>query len=328
MERFGRWCEIAVGLFFLVGAAAKAYDIDAFSIIISSYGVIKDPALVESIAYGAVCIETVLGAMLLSATRLKGATHAATAGLTLVFSAVVFYAWRWNGLTDCGCLGTWIALDPPQTLAKNIVLLAALGAGWRGTRNLSAAEETEQTQWAAPVYMATAAVVAILALLTVSPGTSSGGNGGPDPTVTVDTDRPLSKFVFEVDGQDFDLGKGEYLVAMLSATCGHCQESVEGLNDIYLTVDLPDMVALVDGTEEEIDDFELFEEPLFPLHQQSLFDLMEFMSMPPVLIYARDGIVIETWTWKKDEHPPPAEDILEIVSNSRSGATDDQTGEE
>jgi hypothetical protein len=324
MERFGRWCEIAVGLFFLVGAAAKAYDIDAFSIIISSYGVIKDPALVESIAYGAVCIETVLGAMLVSATRLKGATHAATAGLTLVFSALVFYAWRWNGLTDCGCLGTWIALDPPQTLAKNAVLLAALGAGWRGTRNLSAAMETERTQWAAPVYMATAAVVAILALLTVSPGTSSGGNG--DPIGPVDTDRPLSKFVFEVDGQDFDLGKGEYLVAMLNADCGHCQESVEALNEIYLTVDLPDMVALIYGTEEEIDDFQLFQEPLFSLHQVNPIDLIEFMNWPPVLIYARDGIVIKTWTWKEDV--PPAEDILEVVSNSRSGATDDQTGEE
>ncbi len=324
MERFGRWCEIAVGLFFLVGAAAKAYDIDGFRIIISSYGVIKDPAFVKSIAYGAVCIETVLGAMLVSTTRLKGATHAATAGLTLVFSALVFYAWRWNGLTDCGCLGTWLALDPPQTLAKNVVLIAALGAGWFGTRNLSAAEETERTQWAAPVYAATAAVVAILALLAVSPGASSGGSS--DPTAPVDTDRPLSKFVFNIDGQAFDLGKGEYLVAMLNAGCVHCQESVEALNEIYLTLDLPDMVALVSGTMQEFDDFQLFQEPLFSLHQVNQIDLTEFMSIPPVLIYARDGIVIETWAWK--EEMPPAEDILEGVSKSRSGAMGGQSSEE
>jgi hypothetical protein len=127
-------------------------------------------------------------------------------------------------------------------------------------------------------------------------------------------------------GQEFDLGKGEYLVAMLNATCGHCQESVEALNEIYLTIDLPDMVALVDGTVGEIDDFQLFQEPLFPLRQVSLIDLMEFMNSPPVLIYARDGIVIETWAWKEDV--PPAEDILGIVSKSRSGAMDGRSGEE
>ena len=313
MKRFGRWCEIVVGLFFLVGAAAKAYDMDSFGEVLSSYGVVKDPALVRSTAYSVVCVETLLGALLLSAIRLKGLSHAVTAMLTIAFSGLIFYAWRWQGLTDCGCVGTWIVLDPPQSLAKNIVLLGFLAVAWHGTRSTGGTDASMRTQSAGPRYLAVASIVTIVCLLAL-------GSGGTDMVATedVDPDRPLAKFAFEADGQEFNLAEGEYLVAMLNATCGHCQDSVEALNGFLESSDLPEMVGLIDGTDQEIDDFRLFHSPLFPLNKVALIDLMEFMNTPPALIYARGGVPIKTWSWKDDV--PAKEEILDFVIESRAQA--------
>ena len=57
MKTLARFLEIALGLFFLFSAGAKAMNIEGFAVTISAYGVIKAPALVSFAAYFTLALE-------------------------------------------------------------------------------------------------------------------------------------------------------------------------------------------------------------------------------------------------------------------------------
>jgi hypothetical protein len=127
-------------------------------------------------------------------------------------------------------------------------------------------------------------------------------------SIAEDPDRPFAQFVFEAEGAQFDLGKGEYLVPLLNASCEHCRASVPALNDLFLTDGLPEMVALMMGDADEIEDFRSVTSPLFALHRIDTLTFMEFIgTSPPRLLHTRDGVSVKHWDWQDDV---PTADIL------------------
>jgi hypothetical protein len=293
MAKVARWIEIAVGLFFLISAAAKAVDMDAFGVQISAYNVVKDANVVRGSAYFALLLETALGGALLAGIRAKGLTHLASGVMIVVYSTLIAYAWAFHGLTDCGCLGAWVTMGPAASLAKNIVLLAALGFAWFGGRQASAATANNGMRFAAAFISATIMILALTGIV------MRDGGMKPIPGVAQDGERPYAQFVFDADGQHFDLGKGEYLVAMLNATCEHCRASVPALNALVETAGLPPMVALMMGNEKEFADFQAQTSPLFGAHLIEPLTFMEFIgSTPPRLSHIRDGVGVRHWDWQ------------------------------
>ena len=99
--RFARYLEIALGLLFIVSASLKALDVLSFAVQVSYYNVVRDPMLVQAIAYLMIGIEALIGAALLGGFRFNGVTYFATSVLLLGFSALIGYAWAFHGLTDC-----------------------------------------------------------------------------------------------------------------------------------------------------------------------------------------------------------------------------------
>ncbi|MDK1022408.1 MAG: hypothetical protein QGD90_12315 [Candidatus Hydrogenedentes bacterium] len=321
MIRFARWVEILLGAFFLVSAGAKAVDMDGFGALVSAYNVVKDPALVRASSYAALIAEVALGAALLAGWRFKGLTHFLCAGMTVVYSGLIAYAWKFHGLEDCGCLPGLVKLGPPETLIKNVVLLALLAFAWNGTRQVSAepGEPMKQLRKPAPLSaIASIALIVVLAVIDVA--TRGGDTSALQTTGAVDEDRPFAQFVFTADGKDFDLGEDEYLVAMLSATCEHCQASVPGLNALVASGRFPDFVALMIGTDEEVDDFLMLTEPEFPLQPIETLTFMSFLvSAPPRLFYVRDGQSVQIWDW---DDAPPSVDNLAAAIRPAAPATD------
>jgi hypothetical protein len=121
---------------------------------------------------------------------------------------------------------------------------------------------------------------------------------------------PLASYSFEFEGQTIDLGTGEYLVAMLSATCEHCQAAVEVLNTLASQPGAPRIVALMLGNEQEMDEFRTVTSPEFPNHA---IDALQFMNLignePPRFYIVRDG--------KEQSHldvlDPTPDDLLRLV---------------
>lgn len=118
----------------------------------------------------------------------------------------------------------------------------------------------------------------------------------PKISSTQQADVPFAKFSFSSGETNYDLGKGEYLVALLNTTCDHCRESVPMLNEYTYIPEWPTVVGLMQGDAPTHDDFILNTEPEFPTF---LIDTMDFFNLiasaPPRLAYVRDGKLVQAW---------------------------------
>lgn len=291
--RYVRAIEIVLGAVFIFSAVTKALDIYQFAVQVSYYGVVKEPSLVRLVAYLMVGLETALGACLLAGVRLRGVTLIGTTALLLAFSGLVLYAWQYRGLQECGCFGKYVQVGPKSTLAKNVVLIAFAIAAWVGVRRKSKSAETSEpestSKWQPGYLLGTLGVLAVVLAVAM-------GKAPPPKTSTLTTSKsnaPFAKFVFTTDtGEEIDLGSGDYFVAMLSATCEHCQAAGVLLNDLMFMPDVPTTVGLLIADDPSaIDEFNAIVQPVFITH---VIDALEWSYLidkePPRFYVIRDGV--------------------------------------
>jgi hypothetical protein len=62
------------------------------------------------------------------------------AGVTVVFTGLIIYAWIYKNLQDCGCFGKYLKMTPGWSVLKNAVVLGLIALAWRdaGARKASA----------------------------------------------------------------------------------------------------------------------------------------------------------------------------------------------
>ncbi len=278
--------EIILGIVFTISAASKALDWYTFAFQVSAYGIVREPALVSAIALTMIGVETLLAVLLLSGFRLRGATLAATAALLIVFSGLIAYGWIFHNLKDCGCFGAYLKMGPGPSLAKNAVLLALTVVAAVLYRRKSSGEPAAariRLGWLLGV-VGLIVIGLSAALGKPAPAPPVAGPAGDDP------DRPFAAYSFDYEGRSYDLGSGDYLVAMLSATCEHCQAAVGVLNKLATEPGTPSIVALMLGTEQEMEEFRDLTSPEFPIYA---IDGLQFMNLiakePPRFYIIRGG---------------------------------------
>jgi hypothetical protein len=297
-----RPAEVILGGVFLVGALLKALDVNRFAVQITYYGVVARPDLVSLVALGTPGVETFLGMALLLRLRLRGMTFAAVLGLLAVFTGLIAYGWAFHGLKDCGCFGP-IEMSPEVSIAKNVLLGVLAAIGWSG-------------YWKNPLKPANVKVFCVQGMACAVLACAVALYSLAHLEKVKESERPFAQFVFEVDGVPYDLGKGEYFVAMLSMTCEHCMASVPALNDLTNTPGFPPVVALCyEEKPGALEDFQAQTSPIFPLY--SLGDrLRTFFSFvgqePPRFYLVRDGNPVAHW----DETVPEVQDVLAITTSS------------
>jgi len=318
-----RCTECVVGLVFLASAILKALDVQSFALQISYYGVLRDPAAVRVIALVVVGVESLIGAMLLVNSRWEVGSSAGSRGrlrtipivphalaviLLIGFTGLIAYAWAFEGLEDCGCFGKFIKLSPGPSIIKNLLMLLLLVVAWGAGRGKSREEPV-----ALAARMLRTAIIVVCAALIVALGVyETPGEPIRQSGQSSDPPRPFAQFRVEVDGQSWDLGQGEYLVAMLSTTCEHCVAMVSALNRMVETPGLPPVIGLMLGDEDTLTEFRKQAEPHFPT---VLVDALKFVSfigkVPPRLFYVRDGREVQFW----DNEAPSPSDLLGIMQS-------------
>lgn len=307
--RVVRWTECLLGLLFIATAALKALDLEGFAWQVSYYGVIREPSLVRFVAFSTTAFETLLGVALLLGLRIRGWTHVFTFGLLLGFSALIGYAWAFRGLADCGCFGTYLPMTPGPSILKNVAMMALIAWAWLVYRR-HAGEFAGRSLSASYPYAKLGAGALSIGLVVVAGfyGWPPPDNDAPDTGTTPDKDRPFAQFRFEVDGETWDLGEGEYLVAMLSDSCDHCVESVETLNELASVPELPQVIGLMLGEEETLQEFLEITNPQFPTLLIEALTFFQFIGVePPRFIHVRDGKQVRFW----DEDVPEDLELLE-----------------
>ena len=98
MDRLCRW---VIGLFFLVAAVPKLFNVSEFAAVIDAYGILPDPLLLPV----AVILPVLEIGFAVGLMQNRFYSKIGIAALLLVFIAILSYA-MWLGLDiDCGCFG-------------------------------------------------------------------------------------------------------------------------------------------------------------------------------------------------------------------------------
>ncbi len=313
-----RTAEFAVGLTYLVAALLKAQDINGFLPQIYAYQIVESNGALVFIAFVALALETALGVGMVLGTPCRRLVFGLGAAMLCFFTGVILYAWQINGLEDCGCFGK-VKFTPPQAIGKNLFMLALTGLAyyglvWRG----SSASPMKGGALRVGIAVCLAAVLCVgvipqLGLSTPANGASGGGEEAGSSERTDVESGPFAGYVIETEfGQTYDLGKGDYLVALLSMTCDHCMDSVPQLNEFMFDDTLPPLLAIcLEPEAGSMAEFRMFTQPQFPMHSLggnslSFFPLLEDASAPPRLVYVRDGVSLQSW----EEEMPDYETLI------------------
>ena len=123
--------RIIVALVFLASGFVKAVDVVGFSFKLEEYfspSVFNIPFLEKQALIMAVIVvafELIFGFFLLLKSQLKF-TLTVLIALCVFFAFLTFYSAYFNVVTDCGCFGDALKMEPWQSFWKDIILLAAL----------------------------------------------------------------------------------------------------------------------------------------------------------------------------------------------------------
>ncbi len=341
-----------LGLLFFFSALAKGVDVEGFGIQVAAYGIVRTPWQVQSIAFVTIIGEAILGGLFLGAKRIGRTLHILTLVLLSVFSLLIFQAWQFNNLSDCGCFGSLLSMPPPVSIGKNFLLIGALLYAWKRESWIPSFAGTGSfpTEFGAPFLEGedksfhsgthescmpvdplqkpenafvwgrsvwTTVIAGCLLIFAAAFGYSlhntTVSENHTDPIVldADDPGRPFAGFVFENDETHYDLSEGDYLVALLSATCSHCEEETNRLSELpELFPDAPPVVGLCMGTAAELKTFREKTIPNFPtvrLDPLAFFQLIG--QAPPRFVLIRDGKSVRYW----DEHMPELLELAEAL---------------
>ena len=123
--------RILIGFIFIVSGFVKAVDVVGFSFKLEEYfspAVFNIPFLEKQaliLAVVVVVFELVFGFFLLIKTQLKF-TLSVLIALCVFFAFLTFYSAYFNVVTDCGCFGDALKMEPWQSFWKDIILLVGL----------------------------------------------------------------------------------------------------------------------------------------------------------------------------------------------------------
>ncbi|MFO7974222.1 MAG: hypothetical protein R6V12_06280 [Candidatus Hydrogenedentota bacterium] len=312
----GLTAEKVLGLVFVIAAALKAFDLEAFAMQIRYYHVLRAPAALSAAAIGSVAWETLLGVAMIVGLRLRGWTFAAVTATLAVFTGLILYAWYFHDLADCGCFGSLAPLGPGATTAKNVVFLVLTIMAWFGLR--SGHTHIEGTLWQHP-YLKAAVVLASCVLVVLAgvfhapfesaEANPDGGNG---------EDGLSLAFEVEYEGQQYDTSEGEYFIAFFSDTCPECQAETPLLNDYTYIPEMPTVLAfLLVESEETLQFYRSLAE--FPAIEMQPGQWIQYIdAAPPRFYLVRDGKEITHW----DDHLPPLETILAACEDGATAVTE------
>ncbi len=313
-------CRLVVGCSFILSSWTKLVDIEGFGAQILGYRLLSDSGAAVMVAWFVAILEGGLGVAFLSVFSHHHLLHGITTGLLLAFSTLLAYAWLALNLEDCGCFGTALKMSPQVSILKNMVLLVVTGISWH--ISWKTGEKIFKSHSKPALLGIVIAVLAVFSAIPVSmlrtkPGDSTSASGH----VTETNQGPYAHYIIDsANGETLHVGEGERFIAVLSATCDHCIESVPDLNETYriLGEGLP-VAALCLGDETTLEQFRRQTNPEFPI---SLIPALEFFdligSAPPRFVIVRDGTPMATW----DDEAPSIDEILGALESFGNSPTD------
>ncbi len=302
--------RICLGLLFLVSAGLKAADFAAFAEQVSYYGIIEAETQVRALASLVIAIEIALGLVLLAGWWPR-AVLPAIALLLLVFTGLILYAWLFNDLQDCGCFGSFFAMPPALSVAKNIVLLGLLPLAWPRAHSTAAAavlyHAPSSTAARLKAFFAGCAAGVLLALALeigafavystffrehMLSNLESKMLAPSPPGTPMPYDWELRDEAGEAVRLDEFKDRPLFLV-FFSTSCPKCEAQLPSLQQFYTAIDdeAVAFVAVVAGNVDRLDDLLARQGCTFPVYRlgETRPPLFERFQVPSAFVFGKDG---------------------------------------
>jgi thiol-disulfide isomerase/thioredoxin len=275
------------GILFILSAYFKLWPIEPFEykIVGTTFFGWQVSVFVARIV---IATEFALGAMLLFSYRLKS-TLRMTIGLLVIFCMHLGYVLISKGnSTDCGCMGTFMALTPVQGLLKNLLMIAVCIFLYR------ARFDFELGLRHMPEYIFITSIVSVFIVNPVDFEHSRTYLNRPFETFELDLDTIYnSTHSATVEAPPLDVRQGKYLLAFMSSSCPHCRIAAQKLSVISQRNPAIPMYFFINGDDKDIRKFVEETETSHIPHSRlgrDLFIPLAGLHLPVLFYYNRGKI--------------------------------------
>lgn len=272
--------RFALGAVFIFSAYTKIRSTGLFEIILIDQGVTADRMTAAYLTRLLISLELFLGISFFQPYLIKKLIAPSTLAILGGFSIYLIYLmFAKEDVQHCGCFGDFIRISPRASLMKNLVLMAM---AWYLIQFSDVGERKTSKGWLIPMFVG---VISLVVVFVVLPVRFPEGN----PFVPYTHFQPVGAV---------DLNRGEYLIAVFSLDCPHCQQTAKELGRLEQHIDhLPQIYCLF--WQEDTTTVKTFfrltgtEYPYHEISADEFFDLIG--EAPPRLYRIRNGEVVEYW---------------------------------
>jgi len=276
--------RIIVGLVFILSGLAKLYPIEPFEIIFIDLGV-SNFLFAPFLARFVIAFELFLGLSIVFDSWFKGVVYKlALASLGLFTAYLIFLLVTQGNAIDCGCFGSFVSLNPIESIVKNGALIALLLIIRRRHHTYGI------TTWFLPLLFLITSFTATFLLNRVGLHNLQGFE--VNEVVDFSGLPPLYKTQKKVD-----FSKGKKMVAFFTWTCPHCINASrkfvalnkkEKINNLYFVIGSKKETGLLDFIEKTKCDF-----PTIWMERDAFFKYSG--GRLPAIVYLEDGVIKKKW---------------------------------
>lgn len=276
--------RIIFGLVFIASGALKLYPIEPFEYEFVSLGV-SSWTLSPFIARLAIAGEFAVGVMIIANLHFRKLILPASSLMLIGFSAYLLHQLATEGNNvNCGCFGSFISMTPMQALTKNVFLGAILFVLYR----INKPHNFKPWWLTGIVLLAASATPYILNPVAVN---SVQAKEIDEPLSLRELPPPQDSLI------KLDFSTGKHIVAFFSPHCLHCKNAARKLSVIADKAKLPAIVAVMNGSAEEILSFKEETRSSFPTIQYEGGGFFKLSGAAlPAIVYLEDGILRKKWT--------------------------------
>ncbi|MFQ5583265.1 MAG: MauE/DoxX family redox-associated membrane protein [Calditrichia bacterium] len=279
-RKLGIVLRFALGAVFIFSAYTKIRSTGLFEIILIDQGLTADRITAAYLTRLLISLELFLGISFFQPYLIKKLIAPLTLATLGGFSIYLIYLmFAKEVVQHCGCFGDFIRISPRASLMKNLALMAMV---WYLIQFSGSAKSKKAGEWLIPVIVG---VMSLAFVFVVSPVRSLEGN-------------PFARYTHFQPVGAVDLNRGEYLIAVFSLDCPHCQQTAKALGQLEKGMDhLPQIYCLFwqeDTT--TVKTFFRLTGTEYPYHEISADEFFNLIGeAPPRLYRIRDGKIVEYW---------------------------------
>jgi hypothetical protein len=275
--------RILVGLTFVLSGVVKLYPIEPFEIIFVDLG-ISNFLVAPFLARFIIAFEIFLGLCILFDSWFKDLIYKlALTSLGLFMAYLIYLLFTVGNEVDCGCFGSFMAMNPVESLLKNVVLVLMLLFVKRRFHTKG-------------IFLYLPLLFLVLAFSSTFLLNRVGLHNLQGIEVNEKVDYSLLPKLYK-ENNKVDFSKGNKMIAFFSNSCSHCLNASRIFASIDKNQEVNNLYYVVGAkTEKTLNDFLDKSDNEIPVIWIEGDEFFKYSGgRLPAIVYLEDGVIKKKW---------------------------------